>query len=205
MGTFAPLVTTLNPSPPVIVTSVHWETIKVKVGSGEKAKTKSETALEIEFSGLVAGSGDLAAYQLSSVTTKKVKKKPVATYKPIKLTAALPASSPLASSVTLVPATKPNLSQTDRLEIVAADLTDALGRPLDGNDDGQPGGDFVATFGRSGVSGDAVELARSAVPRPGKTDVIDALLAGGGLSNLRTASYLRRGAMFAPQPDPRHP
>ena len=75
MGTFALLVTTLNPSPPVTVTSVHWETIKVKVGNGNKAKTKSETALEIEFSGLVAGSGDLAAYQLSSVTTKKVKKR----------------------------------------------------------------------------------------------------------------------------------
>ena len=34
-----------NPFPaPVIVESVHWETIKVKVGSGKRAKTKSETA-----------------------------------------------------------------------------------------------------------------------------------------------------------------
>ena len=149
------------PPPPVTVTSVHWETIKVKVGNGKKAKTKSETVLEIDFSGLVAGSGDLAAYQLSSVTTKKVKKKPVTTYKPIKLTSAVPASSPMASSVSLVPATKPKLGQTDRLEIVAADLTDALGRALDGNDDGLPGGNFVATFGKSGVSDDAALLARA--------------------------------------------
>jgi hypothetical protein len=81
--------------PPVIVTSVHWETIKVKTGNGKKAKPKSETALEIDFSGLVAVSGDLAAYQLASVTTTKVKKNTVTTYKPIKLISALPASSPM--------------------------------------------------------------------------------------------------------------
>ncbi len=137
---------------PVIVTSVHWQTIKVKSGSGKKAKTKSETALEIQFSGLVTGAGDLGAYQLSSVATKKVKKKLITTYKPIRLTAALPASSPTASSVALVPASKPKLSQTDRLQITAADLTDASGDALDGNDDGVPGGNFVATFSKTGVA-----------------------------------------------------
>jgi hypothetical protein len=136
----------------VIVTSVRWETIAIKSGTGKKAKTKSETALEIDFSGLVAGAGDLASYQLSSVTTKKVKNKIVTSYKPIRLTSALPASSPMTSSVMLVPATKPNLSKTDRLEITASDLTDALGRPIDGNDDGQPGGNFVATFSKQGVA-----------------------------------------------------
>jgi hypothetical protein len=70
------------------------ETIKVKVGNGKRARTKSETALEIQFSGLVAGTGELAAYQLSSVTTKKVKKKFVTSYKPIRLTSAVPASNP---------------------------------------------------------------------------------------------------------------
>jgi hypothetical protein len=88
----------------------------------------------------MARSWDLAAYQLTSVTTKKVKKKSATTYKPLKLTSALAASSPMTSSVSLVPAAKPNLGHTDRLEIVAADLTDALGRALDGTDDGQPGG-----------------------------------------------------------------
>jgi hypothetical protein len=52
-----------SPPPPVIATSVRWETIKVKVGNGRRARTKSETALEIQFSGLVVGTGDLAAYQ----------------------------------------------------------------------------------------------------------------------------------------------
>jgi hypothetical protein len=38
------------------------------------------------------------------------------------------------------------------LEIIGADLHDALGRALDGNDDSEPGGNFVAMFGRSGVT-----------------------------------------------------
>ena len=80
---------------------------------GKKAKTKSESVLEIEFSGPVSGSGDLAAYQLSSVTTKKVKKKVGTTYEPIRLISALPASSPMTASVSLLPSTKPNLA-TDR-------------------------------------------------------------------------------------------
>ena len=43
-----------NPFPaPAIVESVRWETIKVKVGNGKRARTKSETVLDIQFSGLV--------------------------------------------------------------------------------------------------------------------------------------------------------
>ena len=184
------MTTVVNPSPPppppapVTVTSVHWETIKVKVGKGKKAKLKSEAALEIQFSGLVAGSGNLGAYQLASVTTKKVKKKTTTTYKPIRLTSALPASSPMASSVALVPASKPNLSQTDRLEIVAADLTDTLGRALDGNDDGQPGGNYVATFKRSGVTVDGSPLVRTAARSTAVRAAIDDLLARGELAQL---------------------
>ncbi len=138
------------PPPPVIVSAVRWGTIKMTIGSGKKAKTKSEEALDIQLSGLVSGAGDLGAYQLSSVTTKKVKKKPVTTYKPIKLTAVVPGSSPMTSSVSLVPATKLKLSQMVQLHITAADLTDGLGRLIDGNDDGQPGGNFVATFSQQG-------------------------------------------------------
>jgi hypothetical protein len=144
--------TSRSTAPPVIVTSLRWETIKVPVGKGKKAKTKSETVLDIQFSGLLGGSGDLAAYELSSVTTKKVKKRPVTTFKPIRLTTALAASSGTTSTVALLLSSKPNLSLTDRLQITANDLTDTLGRALDGNGDGQPGGNFVATFGKQGVS-----------------------------------------------------
>jgi len=84
-----------NPFPaPVIVESVDWETIKVKVGNGKSARAKSETALDIQFSGLVAGTGNLAAYQLSSIATRKAKKTVVTSYTPIRLTSAVPASPP---------------------------------------------------------------------------------------------------------------
>jgi hypothetical protein len=63
------------PPPPAIVTSVQSETIKVNVGNGKRPKTENETVLDVQYSGLVGGSGDLAAYQLASVTTKKVKKR----------------------------------------------------------------------------------------------------------------------------------
>jgi RHS repeat-associated protein len=138
--------------PPVFVQSVHWVTIQVKVGSGKRARTKSEAVLDIQFSGLVSGAGNLGAYQLSSISTRKVKRQAVTTYKPIRLTSAVPASSPLTSMVALVPSTKPNLDQTDRLQIIAADLTDVYRRPLDGNHDGQPGGSFVGTLSKNGVN-----------------------------------------------------
>jgi hypothetical protein len=164
--------------PPVAVESVRWETIKVKVGNGRRARTESETVLEIQFSGLVAGTGDLADYQLSSVTTKKVKKTVVTSYKPIRLTSAMPASSPMTSTVSLLPAIKPNLSQSDRIQIDAADLTDVYGRPLDGNDDGVPGGNYVAIVTKHGVIPAAV-----ASPATMAARAVDAVLEKNGLLN----------------------
>ncbi len=174
-----------SPPPPVIVTSVRWETIKVKVGNGKKARTKSETALEIQFSGLVAGTGELAAYQLSSVTTRKVKKKVVTSYRPIRLTSAVPASNPKTTTVSLLPSTKPNLSQSDRLQIIAADLTDAYGRPIDGNDDGQPGGNYVAIVTKQGVTSGAL-----ASPATTAVRAVDAVIERNGFLE---AAPARRG------------
>jgi len=141
-----------TPVPAVIVTSVHWGTIQVKTGSGKNAKTKSETALEIHFSGLVSGAANVGAYRISSVTTKTVKKKTVTTLKPIVLSSVVPSSSPSTTSVALVPTGKINLAQTDQLVIIAADITDAQRRALDGNHDGKPGGNFVGTFSRNGLT-----------------------------------------------------
>jgi hypothetical protein len=168
--------------PPVVVQSVHWGTMKVQVGTGKKARTKSETALEIQFSGLVAGAGDLAAYQLSGVMTRKVKKQTVTTYKPIRLTSAVPASSPLTSMVSLLTATKPNVAQTDRLQIVAADLTDVYGRALDGNDDGQPGGNFVATIKGNSVTVAATRIANAAFRSPLTPEAVDWVIGGNAKS-----------------------
>ena len=174
---------------PVIVESVRWETIKVKVGNGKRARTKSETALEIQFSGLVAGTGDLAAYQLSSVTTRKIKKRAVTSYKPIRLTSAVPASNPMTSMVSLLPAIKLNLSQSDRIQIIAADLTDAYGRPIDGNDDGVPGGNYVAIVTKKGVTPSEV-----ASPATMAARAVDAVIERNGFLN---AAPARRGRNLA--------
>jgi RHS repeat-associated protein/uncharacterized repeat protein (TIGR01451 family) len=138
--------------PPAIVTSVKWTTVSVKTGSAKKAKTKSEQALQITFSEPVSGAANLRAYDLSTVTTKKVKKKPVTKLKPVTLSSALPASSPRTTSVKLVPAGKVKPGQTYELEIIAADIIDAQGRRLDGKDNGQAGSNFVAKFGSDGLT-----------------------------------------------------
>lgn len=148
--------------PPVTVASVHWETLRLPSGKGKKAKTRSQTVLEIQFSGAVAGAGSVSAYKLAMVKTKKSKKKVVTTLKPIRLSSVVPESSPMTTSVELVSASKPNVTQTDQLEIVAADLTDAQGRPLAGQN-GQPGTNAVIVFGRSGATPSAVvDRARAA-------------------------------------------
>jgi hypothetical protein len=80
-----------------------------------------------------------------------------------------------------VPATKPDLSQSVRLQIVAADLTNVLGRQLDGNDDGQPGCNYSTTINRSGTSADELSPARPFKRSTAVPTVIDALLARGEL------------------------
>ena len=58
-------------APPVVtVTSFQPTTVSVEVGKGHRAKTKKETALLLQFSGAVAGTGNLAAYQLRTGATK---------------------------------------------------------------------------------------------------------------------------------------
>jgi len=91
--------------------------------------------------------------------------------------------------VSLLPAIKPNLSQTDRIQIVAADLTDAYGRPLEGNDDGQPGGNYVAIVTKNGVTPGAV-----ASPATMAARAVDAVIERNGLHN---AAPARRGRNLA--------
>jgi hypothetical protein len=99
----------------------------------------------------------------------------------------------MTSMVSLLPATKPNLSQSDRLQIVAADLTDAYGRPLDGNDDGQPGGNFSVIFTKQGVAFEPPNIRLDGadnrpVPdgwKAANVEIIDALIARGGLAEQR--------------------
>ena len=157
--------------------SAQWETIRVPVSPGKRAKTKLETVLEIQFSGPLAGTAKLGAYHLSFVTSKTVKKKVVQTVHSIPLSSALPSSSPFTTSVALVPRTKPNLALKEQLQITTADLTDTLGHHMAGNN-GQAGGSFVATLNPGG----GISLARTAASaRTNRmsADAIDAILTAG--------------------------
>ncbi len=139
-----------NPFPPLVtVNSLKLTTETVKVGKGKKAKTKKETVLKLQFSGALNGAGNLAAYQ---VLSGKTKKKVTTFNKRVPLASATYSASATAWTVILTPAAALNLTQPEQLRITAADLTDDYGRALDGNDSGQPGADFVATFSKKGVT-----------------------------------------------------
>jgi hypothetical protein len=138
---------------PVTVTSVRIAT--VKIGTGKKAK--KTTGIILQFSGALnpTQAGNAANYHLRSGTTKKGR----TTYKKnVPLSAALYNAS--AHTVTLIPKTKLNTAQPMQLTINPA-LSDPYGRPIDGNHDGQPGGDFTANLTKKG----ATVLARPASRR----------------------------------------
>ena len=142
----APLPPPPPPPPLVTVSSVHVATIKA--GKGKKAK--STTGLLIQFSGELnsARAQSLAAYKL--VTAGKDKKFGTKDDKSVKLSSAQ--YNAAARTVTLIP--KSSLNKTQLMEIVLSggQLTDTLGREIDGNHDGQPGGNSTATIKGKTVS-----------------------------------------------------
>jgi CSLREA domain-containing protein len=146
-------------TPLVTVRSVQVEQVSVKVGKSKKAKKQTE--LVIGFSGAINGAGNLAAYHLLLSKTRKH----VTTFtKSVKLTSAVVSSMPAGPSVALILAKKPNLSRPEQLRITASLLTDSAGRALDGNHDGQPGGDYVAVLLRNTVTPSSVTPAARLAP-----------------------------------------
>jgi hypothetical protein len=100
----------------------------------------------LQFSGALNASDaqNRLLYSLAPETTKKHVIKPVA-----------PASATYNAStntVTLTPRKALVLNPPESLTINSSGLLDALGRELDGNDDGLPGGNFVATLSKRGIT-----------------------------------------------------
>jgi hypothetical protein len=113
-------------------------------------KKQAVTAIVIEFNGpLHAGpAGQLANYRLVAAGRDRRfgTRDDVATrLKSARYDAAT-------RTVTLTPRARLVLTKAQRLTILAAGLTDTLGRPIDGDRDGRPGGDAGATLTRQGVS-----------------------------------------------------
>jgi hypothetical protein len=84
-------------------------------------------------------------------------------------TTKLGALAPLASavynasnnSVTRTPRAKLTASKPEELIVNGTLVTDSIGREIDGNDDGQAGGDYVATISGSRVTAGGLPLART--------------------------------------------
>ena len=135
-----------NPLPPPVTVSLNLVPVKIKTVKGKKVKTTTETELQLTFSGAINGAGNLAAYHVFAGKTRKG----VTTFKtPVRLSSV--GYDPMTFTATLAPKSKLNLSQPEQLQVTAALLTDAFGRPLDGKDDGHPGSNFAATFSRKGI------------------------------------------------------
>jgi hypothetical protein len=115
----------------------------------------------VDFSGALelAPAQTVTDYHL--VAASKGKKSGNATGKPVALKSAV--YDPATDSVALVPkGTVPK--QPLQLTITATGTLDAEGRPIDGNRDGQPGGDFQVSFKGSGIQLSGVgEISAAAV------------------------------------------
>ena len=123
---------------------------------------RSTTALVVRFDEALDANAarSLGAYTLTTLPQGK-------THRSKLITLAQSSYDPLTHTVTLTPRKKLPAGTTLQLRIHAAALTDALGRPLDGNRDGQPGGDFVATVSKGGVSLSSVDALIASGFRPG--------------------------------------
>ena len=132
----------------LVVTPAPVRVLSVSVQAVRLGKSKKTTqVIVLQFSGAL-NAGDAQAignYSLATIpSNKKQKSKAVAlsqaTYNPANNTVRLVTRSALALNPPL------------RLTINAAGLLDSLGRALDGNHDGQPGGNCVVTLSKSGAT-----------------------------------------------------
>jgi hypothetical protein len=122
------------------VLGLQWQTRKL-------SKKKTTKVLVVRFSAALepGPAQNLGDYHLVALGKGK---KSGAGGKPVALASA--SYDPAAHTVTLTPRGKVP-AQSLQLTITAAGTRDVQGRPLDGNRDGQPGGDAVVTIGKGGV------------------------------------------------------
>ena len=120
--------------PPATVRSVSLQSESV-------ASHKTSSVIVIMFAEPLnaAAAANLGSYTLRTVAQGKTHKSKAASL-------ARASYNPVTNTVTLLFRNNRALRPPLQIQINASTLTDALGRPLDGDDDGQPGGNFVATL-----------------------------------------------------------
>jgi hypothetical protein len=156
----------------VDVISPSAQVVAVSVQKLQLARRKTGTVIDIQFDEPLdaAAAANLAAYLLTTTA-------PGRQHRSRLLPLARSRYNAMTNTVTLTPLRMLSLSSPVQLRIIASVLIDALGRPLDGNDDGQPGGDFVAPLHKAGVS--TASAAGSRFVEPLSTLVVDSSLSDG--------------------------
>ncbi len=125
----------------MVVLGGHWQNVKL-------AQNKKARVLVVSFSGALdpGDAANLTAYRLDAAGRDKK----FGTRHDKIIPMAQAAYNSAQETVTLTPrGTVPN--QTLELTINATLVLDARQRPIDGNGDGRPGGNFVATLTRNGA------------------------------------------------------
>lgn len=139
-----PSIALTNVNPPAVPV-VGVQVVTVKVG-----KTRTQ-AIAVNFGAAIdpAAAANPANYQLVGAGRDGK----LGTRDDVRLGLAAATYDPASGSVRLAPGKKVALSAAPvQLRVVAAGLLDAAGRPVDGNRDGLPGGDAVATIRKKRVT-----------------------------------------------------
>ncbi len=79
----------------------------------------------------------------------------------------------------MIPRRMLNRTNPQELIVNGGLLTDMYGRQIDGNDDGQPGGDYIATISRGRATVAGVPLSRSSATPALVAAAVDAVFARG--------------------------
>jgi hypothetical protein len=112
-------------------------------------KRGAVTGIVIQFKDVLSSTGAMNLMNDRIVTAGRDRK--LGTRDDIKVKLRSAVYDPNKKMVTLTPSSRLVLNQTGRLNITARCLLDPFGRPLDGDRDGQPGGDFSANLTRKGI------------------------------------------------------
>jgi hypothetical protein len=171
----------------VTVQSVQVE--KIKVGKGKKAKKVTVLVLQLSGALNAGAAGNANAYEFAPVIKVKAKgkgkhKTPATTKLGAPVHPATAVYNGSNNQVTLTPRGTLNLTKPEELIFFTSLVTDTLGRQVDGNNDGQAGGEYIATLSGSRATTGGLPLARTP-EQPAKVGAaIDALLARGDLTGL---------------------
>ena len=122
----------------------------VQIAKLKTGKHTTSKVIVVQFSDALnsAAAGNLANFSLVSAG----KDNKLGTHDDKRIVLAQSTYDPVTFTVTLRTRKPLVLTPSLQLNIAASGLTDSLGRPLDGDDNGQPGGDFTAILSKRGIT-----------------------------------------------------